>query len=266
MVHWSLGLLAVTIGALGHAAARRWPCAGRVLLPLLLAALCARAVFDARPDWEWALLPWPGYAFVQPLTLHLLAVPFFAVAAARLPVRWNRAVVAALGFAVLGHGLYRYAPLALAERHGDERVAGPDHHLRQSRIYTCGPAACVSALSYFGVVRTERQMAELCLCRRGGSRLFDLYRGLCLALHDAPFAVSIERLDVHELLADEHVIVTSNASGSHAICVATRAGVAVVHDPLRKAPLTVDADELQRTLRGPCIVLQKTSPAAPRPH
>lgn len=263
MITWLvLGGTGLAGGVGAYAVGRRCPRATAALVPLLLVLLCLRAVLDARADWEWALLPWPGYALVQGFVLYALAVAFFGVAAARLPVRWNRAVVAGLGLLVLGHGLYRHSFLAWPERHGDERTAGADHHLRQSTMYTCGPAACVAALSYFGVRRSEREMAELCLCRRSGSRLFDLYRGLVTTLDPDRFAVSIEDLDATALLRSDTVVVASNGSRAHAIAIATRAGAATVHDPLAKAPEVWSPAQLQRDYRPPAIVIRPRPVAA----
>ncbi len=263
MVTWLLlGGLGIGAGAGAYAIGRRWPCSTAVLVPLLAVLLVVRALLDARPDWEWALLPWPGYAMVQGLWLYALAVTFFGVAAARLPVRWNRAVVLALGLVVLSHGLDRHRHLAWPEQHGDDRVAGPDHHLRQSTMHTCGPAACVAALSHLGERRSERQMAELCRCRRGGSRLFDLYRGVVMTLDEERFVVSIENLDAHALLQNDTVVVASNGSRAHAIAVVTRGGVATVHDPLAKAPEVWSAEQLQRDYRPPAIVIRRRPPAA----
>ena len=252
-------------GLLAYALTRRRPRLATWLVPALLVLLFARVALDARPDWEWTLLPWPGYALVQGFVLYALATVFFGVAASRLPVPWNRAAVGVLAALVLGHGMVRHSYLAWPERHGEERVAGPDHHLRQSTMHTCGPAACVSALSYFGEVRTERQMAELCLCRKGGSRLFELYRGLVLALDEERYSVGIEALDAAALLAEDRVVVASNGSGAHAIAIRTSGGEATVHDPLTDAPQRWTRSQLERDYRSPAIVIRsRQALATPR--
>lgn len=105
-------------------------------------------------------------------------------------------------------------------------------------------------------------MAELCLCRRSGSRLFDLYRGLVTTLDPDRFAVSIEGLDAAALLRSDTVVVASNGSRAHAIAIATRAGAATVHDPLAKAPEVWSPAQLQRDYRPPAIVIRPRPVAA----
>jgi hypothetical protein len=229
---------------------------------VLLAALVGRAMLDSHPHFEWWLLPWPGYAFVQGFVLYGLAAAFFGLAAARLPTRWNRIVVLLVGIGVLGHGVRRHLWLAWPEVHGDTRVAATDHHVRQSTFYTCGPAACCAALAHFGVKVDERTMAAACLTRRDGTRLFDLYRGLVVTAADRPLALAIENPTADELLATDHVVVCSNPGGGHALCVVTRAGTVIVHDPLQERAATWTPDELRANYRGPAIVLRPLEPAA----
>lgn len=226
----------------------------------LVALLCVRAVLAARADWEWALLPWPAYAYVQDFTLPALGAAFFGVAAATLPLRWNRAVVLAVGLAVLGHGLVRHRWLAWPEVHGDGRLPGEDHHLQQSSHYTCGPAACAAALSHCGIRRSERELAAACLTRPGGSRLFDLYRGLVLAIGGAPFDVSIENVDADTIVAQRLVVVGSNAGRGHALCIAADDGRVVVHDPLLPVAQRRSLVQLRAEFRAPAIVLRPRAP------
>jgi hypothetical protein len=240
----------------GHAAGRRWRRAAASAVPLLLVALVLRLAFDLRPDWEWAVFPQPGYAGTQSVQLYVIGAAFFGLAAARLSVRWNRVVVVAVGALVLAHGLERHRWLAWPEVHGDERTAGADHHVRQSTHYTCGPAACVAALSHCGIVATERGMAAACGARPGGTRLFDLYRGLVTVLAEQPFRVGIESLDERGLCRDGQVLVGSNAGGGHALCVANVGGRHVLHDPRALAPQVLTAAELVAVMRGPFVVVR----------
>lgn len=263
LVCLGLAALAPLVGT--HALARRWPRCGAFLLPALLALLVGKAVLDARPQLEWWLLPWPGYALVQGFVLYGLAAAFFGVAAARLTVRWNRVVVLLVGLGVLGHGVRRHTWLAWPEVHGDTRTADAEHHLRQSTVYTCGPAACCAALAHLGAQVDERTMAAACLTRRDGTRLFDLYRGLVVTTAGRPLAVSIEDPSAAELLAADHVVVCSNPGGGHALCVVTRGGRVLAHDPMQAHVATWSPAELQAQYRGPAIVLRPLGPvAAPR--
>lgn len=262
LVAMALGTAA--LGALAWLAATRSRIAARALPPVLLALLAARAALSRYPAAEWALAPWPEYAYVQGFTLYPLAVAFLAAAATRLPVRWNRAVVLAVAAGVLGHGLHRHAWLAWPEVHGDGRTADARHHLRQSTVYTCGPAACAAALAHCGIVVTEAELARACLTRRAGTSLFDLYRGLVEATRGRPFRVSIEDLTADQLLAADHVVVASNDGGGHALCYTTDDGTVLVHDPIAKAPATWTPQQLRETYRGPAIVLRQSPAAAPR--
>jgi hypothetical protein len=260
----AMALSTVALGAAAWLAAARRPTAARALPPLLLALLATRAALSRFPAAEWALFPWPGYAYVQGFTLYPLAVAFLAAAAARLPVRWNRAVVLAVATGVLGHGLHRHAWLAWPEAHGDGRVADAQHHMRQSTVYTCGPAACASALSHCGIVATEAELARACLTRRAGTSLFDLYRGLVETTRDRAIAVSIEDPTADELLAAGHVVIASNDGGGHALCYVTTNGDVLVHDPMSKAPATWSRSQFRDSYRGPAIVLRPLPASAPR--
>lgn len=249
----------------GYALARRSPRVANVAIPLLLAMLVARAVLARFPAWEWALFPWPGYALVQGFVLYALAAAFFGVAAARLAVRWNRIVVLLVAGGVLAHGLHRHRWIAFPESHGDERTADANHHLQQSTHYTCGPAACVAALSYCGVVIRERDLAALCLTRQQGTCLFDLYRGVVLGLGDRSYRVSIENLEVEALLAGDHLVVASNAGLGHALCIAVRGGSIEVHDPLQPEVQRWSREELAKQYRAPAIVIRSAA-VAPAPR
>lgn len=262
LVAMALGTAA--LGAVAWLAAARSRTAARALPPALLTLLAARAVLSRFPAAEWALFPWPEYARVQGFTLYPLAVAFLGAAAARLPVRWNRGVVLGVAAAVLAHGLHRHAWLAWPEVHGDGRVADARLHVRQSTIYTCGPAACAAALAHFGVVVTEADLARACLTRRAGTSLFDLYRGLVEVTRGLPLAVSIEDLTAGELLAADHVVIASNDGGGHALCYTTTGGAVSVHDPMARAPATWTPQQLREQYRGPAVVLRSPPAAAPR--
>jgi hypothetical protein len=255
--------VALLLGAFALALRRPRIAAGSAIG--LVALLCGRAVLAARADWEWALFPWPGYAFVHGFVLYGLAAAFFGLAAATLPVRWNRAVVLAAGLGVLAHGVHRNAWMAWPEVHGDARVAGPDHHVRQSSYYTCGPAACAAALSHFGIVVSERDLAAACLTRREGTRLFDLYRGVVQVIGDRPFDVSIEAVSAEQIVAEQLVVVGSNSGRGHALCIATSGGRLVVHDPLRPVAQRYSLQLLRDEFRPPAIVIRARAGADATP-
>lgn len=265
----SFAVSSLALGAFGYVASMRWARFPQLVLPALLALLAAHAALKARPDWEWACFPFASYAYVQGFWLYPLATLFFGVAAGRLPVRWNQVVVSLVGCATLSHGVARHSWIAWPEVHGEPVFADAQHHLRQSTAYTCGPAACVAALSRCGVRVTEREMAELCLTRSCGTSLFDLYRGVVLALEGRRFRISIRTVTADEVIHQRLLVVASNRGGGHAICVEGDAIDAVVHDPLQAAAQTWDRQRLQRDFLPPAIVIERSDrehsePAAPR--
>jgi hypothetical protein len=249
---------------------RRSERVGAMWTLVLLLAVCAKSALDALPSLEWALLPWPAYALVQPLVMYPLAAMFFGVAASRLPVRWNRIVVLLVGVGVIGYGAQRNAWIAWPEAHGQSIYADAGHHLQQSTHYTCGPAACVAAVSHCGVRISERDMARLCLTRVHGSRLFDLYRGIVLALERQAYEVSILPLTAEQVVEPERITVSSNRGGGHAICLVGQGTDALVHDPLDREPERWDLDRVRREYRAPAIVIEArtstTNPAAATPR
>lgn len=246
--------VALLFGAFAMASTRRrW---APFLTTGFLLLLGGRAVLAARADWEWAMFPWPGYAFVHGFVIYALAAPFFGIAAAALPVRWNRVVVLCCGLVVVGHGVCRNAWLGWPEVHGDARVAAPDHHVRQSTHYTCGPAACAAALSHCGLVVTERELAAACLTRREGTTLFDLYRGVVHVIGDRPLDVSIEAVTAEQIATEQLVVVGANSGHGHALCVAGRGALLTWHDPLRHEAQTVSLERLRAEFRPPAIVIR----------
>jgi hypothetical protein len=130
---------------------------------------------------------------------------FFGIGAAQLPVTWNRVVVAITGACFVGYGVWENARIAWPESHGAAVYANESHHLKQTTHYTCGPAACVAALSYFEIEKTERELATLCLTHKNGSRMFNLYRGLRLALPESEFDVRMSDLSASEVMREDQV-------------------------------------------------------------
>jgi hypothetical protein len=247
-------------GWLVYLAARRPAGWATPLAAASLALLGLRVGLDLRPDWEWRVLPWAGYAPWQSLSLYAFGVCFFAAAAAHLPLRWNRQVLGLAAGLLLAHGAWQHAGLCWPETHGDLRRPGVDRHLRQSTVYTCGAAACASALAWFGRSHSERELAAACRTRRTGCRLWDLYAGLLRTAPDLP--ISIERFDPGQV-AGELVLVGSNRSRGHAVAVALVGELAILHDPLQKAPRTLPRRLLADELAGPFVVLRGPLVAPP---
>ena len=244
-------------GTASYAVGRKSRRAAAGVFAVLLVLIVAKPVLAAFPHWEWWLFPWADYAYVQPLVLWVLAVGFLGVAAARLPIRWNRIVVLGTGLGLATFGAIENRWLAWPPEHGQEVFADASHHLRQSTHYTCGPTACVAAVSHCGVRISEREMARRCLTRGQGTRLFDLYRGLVVTLAGTPFQVSIEQVDTGALLVPGTIAVVANAGNGHALCIVGKGAVALVHDPLRREPVSWDRSELGRNYRGPAVLVRE---------
>lgn len=199
---------------------------------LLLLTLVAKAWLHWRPDLEAAAFPFPDYARWQGAWLWLLAAAFFGFATTRIPARRDRRAVAGLALAVVGISAWQLSWLAWPEHHGDGRTADAAHHLRQSTAYTCAPSSCAMLLAHLGIVRSEREMAELCLTRREGTGVFNIYRALRLSLPEAAYEVRIERVD-HERMADPGFLAVGDWPAlAHAVCLVGQGGSVLVHDPL----------------------------------
>lgn len=73
----------------------------------------------------------------------------------------------------------------------------------QTTARTCTAACAATLLRAHGVFTTEREMATLCLTRRGTTWL-GLYRGLKLKTEDTPWDVDVISCDGDQLLAESH--------------------------------------------------------------
>ncbi len=247
----------IATGVVAWRTAARYPKAGTIASAVFMLLLCVKAVVHWRPDWEVMLFPWPKYAYLQPLAIYPLMVSFFGLAAARLKLRWNQVLVALIGVVFLGYGVWQNSWIAFPEQHGRAVRADREHHCRQSTTYTCGPAACVSALDYFGVTVTERSMASLCLTHKSGSSTFNLYRGLLLALGERDFRVRILTLAPADLTLRGRVVVTATGQGHHAICLLGTGDGVTVHDPLHAQPRGWSLDALSQQVQGPVILIER---------
>jgi predicted double-glycine peptidase len=73
-----------------------------------------------------------------------------------------------------------------------------DGDCMQTTEFTCSAASAATLLSEHGIAASEREMAELCLTRRGTSWL-GLYRGLKLKTEGTPWKVEIVRCTAADL-------------------------------------------------------------------
>jgi hypothetical protein len=255
-----LALLLTTstaIGVVAYLVAARSQKAGAIGASVFLVLLIGKSLLHWKPHWEAMLFPWPDYSYFQQFAIYPLVVVFFGFAAARLPILWNRIVVGLVGLSFLGYGAWENSWIAWPQQHGGDIYADARNHRQQSTHYTCGPAACMAAASHFGVKISERDMAKLCLTRTGGSRLFNLYRGLQLALPDGEFRVRIVDLSADDLLERGRVVVTSNSG--HALCIVGKGTRVLVHNPLYPDPSHWNRGKLTKNYRGPAVLVERST-------
>lgn len=150
--------------------------AGLPLLAVLLGKLALGRVAAA----EATLFPWDAYPTIEPW-IALAPASFLAgagIRAARKSV-WKRDALLVLG----GLFLLRTGLTAWGSRESLERLDGAvraDGVCMQTSDYTCGPAAAVALLHWYGIPSTEREMAGLCATRPGfgGTSECGVMRGL----------------------------------------------------------------------------------------
>jgi hypothetical protein len=220
-----------------------------LLLPLLL----AKAVLHHRPDWEYALFPWPSYVFVQSWLFYPLGLGCLGLAAGLLPPGRNRKAVTVLACAVLLLSLWTERWM-VAEPDGSlAGRAGLDHHCAQTTTWSCGPAACVALLSCLGVEATEGEMARLCrTAPYGGTSLFHIARGLRLKVPGRE--VRIVKGDPEALRARGGPAIVS-VYRVHVVAVRFEGLDVIVHDPARPAPDRMEFGDYRARYGGFAVVV-----------
>jgi hypothetical protein len=230
---------------------RRAAIAGYVVAVLLL---LGKGVLNHRPDWEHALFPWPDWVFFQGWLLYPLGLLCLGLATGLLPRERGRTAVVVLAAFLFLVSLWTERWIVTEPDGSSDARAGADHHCAQSTGHSCGPAACVSLLSYHGVDATEGEMMRLCRTPdRGGTSLFRIRLGLAEKLpgHDvdivdgdpdslrgrgAPAIVSVHRL--------------------HVVTVRFDGDAVVVHDPALPAPHRIPFDEYRARFGGFAVVAE----------
>lgn len=246
------GVSVAAFGA-GYALARKGKRYALAAAGVALGLVVAKALLHWKPVWEAALFPWPAYIYFQGYWLYPAALVFFGLAVPQLPVRWNRALVAGVAACVFAYSLRAGSWMIFPPDDRSTRRAGPDHHCRQSTMYTCAPAACVSLLSHWGIDATEGEMARLCLTRRHGTTVFNIYRGLVLKFEDKPFDIRVMNLTPGEFreLAVPAVVVDAG----HCVVLRPDDGGAVILNPLADSPRRAGAETVRRYLAMPAVVV-----------
>ena len=246
-------------GAIAFALGRRIAAAGtRPALAsygVVLALLLIKAVLNHNPPWEFALFgSWPDYIFVQSYLIFPIGLACLGLAAGLLPSGRNRRAVTVLaGFLVLV-SLWTERWMFVAPDSTSTRRADADHHITQSTVYSCGPAACVSLLSLLGVEATEGEMMALCRTPTyGGTSLFRICRGLTLKLGDG-YRVRIVEGDPALLRARDAPAIVS-VRRIHVVTLRFTADGVVVLDPGKSGPKTITFDECVERYGGPAVIV-----------
>lgn len=252
--------LALVLGQLGLFAGawwigRRHPRRALAVAGGLLLFQVGKVILQWRPEWEAALFPFPGYAAWHGLWLWFFSAGFFGCGAALLRLPRQRRLVAGLGLAVIAYGCLDNLWLIRPEVHGDGRIADARHHCQQSTLHTCAPASCVMLLSHLGITVSERRMAELCLTRSRGSSVFNIYRGLRLALPVESYAVEVRQVAPVDMVKPGFLAVGGWTRISHAVCVVGQGPAVLVHDPLTPAPQTWTLAQVAERLTGLSVVV-----------
>ena len=211
------------------------------------------------PVWEATCFPFSGYIFLQSFWMPLLLMAFFGVAAPQLTVPWNRVAVVFLGFGfyaylgVLGNWWMVSRPLI-----GDERTPDAAHHLRQSTPYTCAPSAVAIAVSYVGIIASERTMADRCLTVADqGTTRFNTYRGLIISLKNSPWRARMVHATVADLCRSGQVAVIDFPEIRHAITTVGTGDGVTLHDPLQPRPLPLTKTSLDERYGGVATLIER---------
>jgi ABC-type bacteriocin/lantibiotic exporter with double-glycine peptidase domain len=132
--------------------------------------------------------------------------------------------------------------------------AGNDHHCAQTTTWSCGPAACVSLLSYLGVDATEGEMARLCrTASYGGTSLFHIARGLRAKLGGK--GVHIVKGDP-DVLRDRGGLAIVSVYRVHVVAVRFEGDGVVVHDPAKQRPQRMSLADYRAAYGGFAVIAE----------
>ncbi|MHC4448519.1 MAG: cysteine peptidase family C39 domain-containing protein [Planctomycetota bacterium] len=223
---------------------------------VLVTLLLGKALLNHNPDWEFRLFPWPDYVFFQSYGVFPLALGCLGLASGLLPAGPNRRAVLILAGFVFLVSLWTERWVVLEADTSSEAGATADHHCSQTTIYSCGPAACVSLLSCWGVDSTEGEMMGLCATPAyGGTSLFRICRGLHLKL-PREYEVKIVGGDPDRLRALGVPAIVS-VRKVHVVTLYWSDEGAVVLDPAQGGPERITMQTVRERYGGPAVVVLK---------
>lgn len=225
---------------------------------VVLALLIFKSVLTHFPVWEVACFPWSWYVFLNSYWLPLFAMVFFGLAVPQLTVPWNRVAVAVFAIGLYIHlGLFGTWWMVSRPQIGSEQTPNAAHHLSQSTPFTCAPCAAAIAVSYVGIIVSERQMADRCLTVPDhGTTVFNTYRGLILSLADSPWKIRMSYATIDHLCEVGRVAVIDFPAIRHAITIVGTGDGVTLHDPLRHEPKPLKKDDLKKRYGGVALVIE----------
>jgi hypothetical protein len=253
-------LLSVLAFLAGVLAGRHRALVGYVVV---LALLLSKAVLNHRPDWEFALFAWEGYEYFQGYLVYPLGLACLGIAVGWLKPGRNRRAVAILAAFLFAVSLWNERWVVLEPDTSSPARASVNHHCVQTTVYSCGPAACVSLLSYLDIETTEGEMIGLCRTPAyGGTSLFRIVRGLRRKLPSASYEVRIVDGDPDSLRAlTDLAIVTVHKV--HVVAVHFDGEEVDVHDPAKALPERLSFAEYRERFGGSAVAITpRIRPAA----
>jgi len=254
LYYGTLALVNATAFFLGQWIGGRGRTAGILGYVGLVVLLLFKALLNHNPDWEFRLFPWPDYVYFQSYGVFPLALGCLGLASGLLPPGPNRRAVRVLAAFVFCVSPWTERWVVLEPDTSSEATARPDHHCAQTTSYSCGPAACVSLLSCWGVEATEGEMMGLCATPQyGGTSLFRICRGLRLKL---PRDYDVRIVDGDpDALRSLGVPAIVSVHKVHVVALYWNGEGAVVLDPAQTDPEPLSMEQVRDRFGGPAVVV-----------
>ncbi len=254
-------ILTVAVNALafviGLLLCRSWRRAAIAFFALAVLVLVVKGLLNWRPDWEFALFPFPDYLYVQSWLGFPIGLFAMGMGVGLLPRFRDRRALTVLAVFVFGLSLWSERWMLTPAVHASDRGADEEHHCIQSTNWSCAAAACVSLLSYLGVEATEGEMIKLCRSQpASGTSIFRICRGLRLKL-----GVEVEDIRIvdgnPEALREIGLPAIVTESLMHVVTVSFSGSNVIVHDPAWPVPKRMTFEEYQSRFSGYAVVVRR---------